>query len=71
VALAYHDFNALAIAAFDKVYSFGKKELAGFSNLPALYLGLYLGLMALGVVAVLTTAWLGGELVYRLRVGVQ
>jgi uncharacterized membrane protein len=32
---------------------------------------LYLGLMAVGVVAVLTTAWLGGELVYGLRVGVQ
>jgi uncharacterized membrane protein len=31
----------------------------------------YLGLMALGLVAVLATAWLGGELVYRLRVGVQ
>lgn len=31
----------------------------------------YLGLMALGIVAVLATAWLGGELVYRLRVGVQ
>lgn len=31
----------------------------------------YLGLMALGVVAVLTTAWLGAELVYRLQVGVQ
>lgn len=31
----------------------------------------YLGLMALGVIAVLSTAWLGGELVYRLRVGVQ
>ena len=32
---------------------------------------IYLGLMALGVIAVLATAWLGGELVYRLRVGVQ
>ena len=32
---------------------------------------LYLGLMALGVLAVLATAWLGAELVYRLRVGVQ
>jgi uncharacterized membrane protein len=31
----------------------------------------YLGLMALGVAAVLMTAWLGGELVYRWRVGVQ
>ena len=31
----------------------------------------YLGLMALGVVAVLTTAWLGAELVYRLQVGIQ
>ncbi len=31
----------------------------------------YLTLMALGVIAVLTTAWLGGELVYRLGVGVQ
>ena len=31
----------------------------------------YLGLMALGVAAVLTTAWLGGELVFQLRVGVQ
>lgn len=35
------------------------------------YRWLYLGLMALGVIAVLTTAWLGGELVYRLRIGVQ
>lgn len=31
----------------------------------------YLGLMVLGVIAVLTTAWLGAELVYRLQVGVQ
>ncbi len=31
----------------------------------------YLGLMALGVAAVLITAWMGGELVYRLRIGVQ
>lgn len=31
----------------------------------------YLGLMGLGVVVVLVTAWLGGELVYRWRVGVQ
>ena len=31
----------------------------------------YLGLMALGVVMVLTTAWLGGELVYQLQVGMQ
>jgi uncharacterized membrane protein len=31
----------------------------------------YLGLMLLGLIAVLTTAWLGGELVYRWGVGVQ
>jgi uncharacterized membrane protein len=31
----------------------------------------YLGLMLLGVLAVLASAWLGGELVYRLGVGVQ
>lgn len=31
----------------------------------------YLGLMLLGVVAVMATAWLGAELVYQLRVGVQ
>jgi uncharacterized membrane protein len=31
----------------------------------------YLGLMALGVAAVLTTAWLGGELVFQLQVGIQ
>ncbi len=31
----------------------------------------YLGLLMLGVIAVLTTAWLGGDLVYRLRIGVQ
>lgn len=31
----------------------------------------YLGLMALGLATVLATAWLGGELVYRLGVGVQ
>ena len=31
----------------------------------------YLGLMTLGVVVVLITAWLGGELVYRWQVGVQ
>jgi len=31
----------------------------------------YLGLMLLGGVVVLATAWLGGELVYRLRIGVQ
>jgi uncharacterized membrane protein len=30
----------------------------------------YLGLMMLGVVAVLTTAWLGGVLVYQLQVGI-
>ena len=35
------------------------------------YRWVYLGLMALGVVAVLTTAWLGGELVFQLRVGIQ
>jgi uncharacterized membrane protein len=32
---------------------------------------LYLGLMTLGVLAVLATAWLGAELVYGLGVGVQ
>lgn len=31
----------------------------------------YLGLMALGVVALLVTAWLGGELVFQLGVGVR
>ncbi|HXV41636.1 MAG TPA: DUF2231 domain-containing protein [Anaerolineae bacterium] len=31
---------------------------------------LYLGLMALGLIAILATAWLGAELVYRWRVGV-
>lgn len=31
----------------------------------------YLGLMSLGIIAVLVTAWLGGELVYRLRIGIQ
>ncbi len=31
----------------------------------------YLGLMAVGLATLLTTAWLGGELVYRLGVGVQ
>lgn len=30
----------------------------------------YLSLMIIGIVAVLTTAWLGGELVYRLQVGI-
>jgi len=35
------------------------------------YRWLYLGLMALGVVALLATGWLGGELVYRLQVGVR
>ncbi len=34
------------------------------------YRWLYLSLMTLGVVAILTTAWLGGELVYRLQVGI-
>jgi uncharacterized membrane protein len=32
---------------------------------------LYLGLMTLGAVAILAGNWLGGELVYRLRVGIQ
>jgi uncharacterized membrane protein len=32
---------------------------------------LYLGLMAAGVVAVVVTGWLGGELVYNLKVGVD
>ena len=32
---------------------------------------LYLSLMVFGVLAVLATAWLGAELVYGLRVGVQ
>ncbi|MEW5959900.1 MAG: DUF2231 domain-containing protein [Chloroflexota bacterium] len=31
----------------------------------------YLSLMLLGVIAVLAAAWLGGQLVYRLQVGVQ
>ncbi len=31
----------------------------------------YLGLMGLGVAAVLAAAWLGAELVYRLEVGIQ
>lgn len=31
----------------------------------------YLGLMTLGLIAVLATAWLGGELVYRWQVGVR
>ncbi len=35
------------------------------------YRRLYLGLMLLGVVAVLATGWLGGELVYRWRIGVN
>jgi uncharacterized membrane protein len=30
----------------------------------------YLGLMALGLVTVLATAWLGGELVYRWQIGI-
>lgn len=30
----------------------------------------YLGLMGLGLVTLLITAWLGGELVYRLQVGI-
>ena len=29
----------------------------------------YLGLMTLGIIAVVATAWLGGELVYRWRLG--
>lgn len=32
---------------------------------------LYLGLMAAGVLAVVITGWLGGELVYNLKVGVD
>ncbi|MEM7346379.1 MAG: DUF2231 domain-containing protein [Chloroflexota bacterium] len=31
----------------------------------------YLGVMILGIVAVVSTAWLGGELVYKLGIGVQ
>jgi uncharacterized membrane protein len=31
----------------------------------------YLGLLAAGTAALLVTAWLGAELVYRLQVGVQ
>ena len=31
----------------------------------------YLGLMVLGVMAVLATSWLGGELVYRWQVGIR
>jgi uncharacterized membrane protein len=31
----------------------------------------YLGLMAAGVAAVIITGWLGGELVYALKVGIQ
>jgi uncharacterized membrane protein len=31
----------------------------------------YLALMAAGVIALVVTGWLGGELVYRLRVGVK
>jgi uncharacterized membrane protein len=31
----------------------------------------YLGLMVLGALAVMITAWLGAELVYRLQVGIQ
>ena len=31
----------------------------------------YLGLMALGVIGVLATAWLGAELVYTLQVGIE
>ncbi len=30
----------------------------------------YLGLMALGVIAVFATGWIGGELVYGLKIGV-
>lgn len=30
----------------------------------------YLGVMALGVVAVLASGWLGGELVFRLHIGI-
>jgi len=35
------------------------------------YRWVYLGLMVLGVAAVLTTAWLGGELVFQLQVGIR
>jgi uncharacterized membrane protein len=31
----------------------------------------YLGLMLVGIVTLVTTGWLGAELVYRLQVGVQ
>jgi uncharacterized membrane protein len=31
----------------------------------------YLGLMMAGVVALVVTGWLGGELVYSLKVGIQ
>jgi uncharacterized membrane protein len=31
----------------------------------------YLGLMAAGVVALVITGWLGGELVYKLKVGIE
>jgi uncharacterized membrane protein len=31
----------------------------------------YLALMAVGVAALVTTGWLGGELVYNLRVGIK
>ena len=36
----------------------------------ARYRWAYLGLMALGVIVVITTAWLGAELVYRWQVGI-
>ena len=35
------------------------------------YRWLYLSLMILGVITVLVTAWLGGELVYRLQIGIS
>jgi uncharacterized membrane protein len=42
-----------------------------WSDVLTRYRWFYLSLMAFGVLAVLATAWLGAELVYGLRVGVQ
>ncbi len=44
---------------------------ARWPNVLARYRWRYLGVMALGLVAVVASGWLGGELVYRLHVGIS
>lgn len=46
-------------------------RIAQKSRVPQRYRLIYLGLFAIGIIAMLAGAWIGGEMVYRFAVGVK